>query len=86
MSTAVMIAESEIRRVGEDLAKRSAGHLPTLFNARWWTGRLLDWCMKDERFKVQLFRFIDVLPCLHSDTQVAGLIEEYFGNDDSGPQ
>jgi len=35
--------------------------------------------MKDDAFKVQLFRFIDVLPSLRDDSQVARLMEEYFG-------
>lgn len=71
--------ESLIRRIGQELAERSAGLSPTVLTPRWWSGTLLEWCMKDEAFKVQLFRFIDVLPSLRNDTQVARLAEEYFG-------
>jgi RHH-type proline utilization regulon transcriptional repressor/proline dehydrogenase/delta 1-pyrroline-5-carboxylate dehydrogenase len=71
--------EPAIRRIGQDLAERSAGLAPTVFDPRWWSGNLLDWCMKDETFKVRLFRFIDVLPSLRDDAQVARLVEEYFG-------
>jgi len=69
---------SAIDRIGRRLADRSAGFAPTLFNRRWWSNRLLDWCMKDEAFKVRLFRVIDLLPSLKDDRQVTRLIEEYF--------
>src|SRR5918999_1562927 len=72
--------EPAVRRIGQDLAERSRDFAPTLFNRRWWSNTLLDWCTKDEQFKVNLFRFIDVLPALRDDAQVAALIEEYFGD------
>jgi RHH-type proline utilization regulon transcriptional repressor/proline dehydrogenase/delta 1-pyrroline-5-carboxylate dehydrogenase len=70
--------ESAIDRIGRELADRSAGLAPTLFNRRWWSNTLLDWCMKDEAFKVRLFRFIDLLPSLKDDRQVTKLVGEYF--------
>jgi RHH-type transcriptional regulator, proline utilization regulon repressor / proline dehydrogenase / delta 1-pyrroline-5-carboxylate dehydrogenase len=70
--------EAAIGRIGKALLDRSAGSSPTLFNRRRWSNTLLDWCMKDETFKIRLFRFIDVLPSLKHDRQVARLLEEYF--------
>jgi RHH-type transcriptional regulator, proline utilization regulon repressor / proline dehydrogenase / delta 1-pyrroline-5-carboxylate dehydrogenase len=70
--------DSAIDRIGRLLADRSAGFSPSLFNRRWWSNTLLDWCMKDEAFKVRLFRVIDLLPSLKDDRQVTTLIEEYF--------
>lgn len=70
--------DSAIDRIGRLLANRSAGLSPSLFNRRWWSNTLLDWCMKDEAFKVRLFRVIDLLPSLKDDRQVTTLIEEYF--------
>ncbi len=72
--------ESAIRRIGRDLAEQSAGQAPSIFQSRWWSDTLLDLCFKDEDFKVQLFRFIDVLPALRTDAQVAALMQEYFGD------
>jgi RHH-type proline utilization regulon transcriptional repressor/proline dehydrogenase/delta 1-pyrroline-5-carboxylate dehydrogenase len=72
--------ESAIRRIGRDLADRSAGQAPSIFKSRWWSTSLLELCLKDEAFKVQLFRFIDALPCLGSDAQVATLLNEYFSD------
>ncbi|HET8563139.1 MAG TPA: proline dehydrogenase family protein, partial [Candidatus Binatia bacterium] len=74
--------ELSIHRIGRELAKQSAGLSPTVFDPGWWSKTLLDWGMKDEGFKVRLFRFIDVLPCLETDAQVARLMEEYFGGTD----
>jgi RHH-type transcriptional regulator, proline utilization regulon repressor / proline dehydrogenase / delta 1-pyrroline-5-carboxylate dehydrogenase len=70
--------DSAIDRIGRRLADRSAGLAPTLLNRRWWSNTLLDWCMKDEAFKIRLFRVIDLLPSLKNDRQVTTLIEEYF--------
>src|SRR5215216_28878 len=71
--------ESTTYDIGRDLARRSEGLAPGLFNRRWWSNTLLQWSMKDEAFKVQLFRFIDVLPSLRDDAQVTRVAEEYFG-------
>ena len=78
METQTTGLESAIHRIGQELAERSTGSAPTLFNRRWWSDTLLDWCMKDERFKVHLFHFIDVLPSLRDDAQIAALVDEYF--------
>lgn len=73
--------EPTIQQIGRSLAVASAGEAPTLFDHRRWSQTLLEWAMKDPHFKVQLFRFVDVLPSLTSDEQVARLLEEYFGRD-----
>ncbi len=83
MRTRSPALETEVHRIGRQLAEQSTGHVPTVFNARWWASTLLDWCMKDEHFKVQLFRFIDVLPALKNDSLVARVVEEYFGGPES---
>lgn len=41
----------------------------------------MDWAMKDEKFKVQLFRFVDVLPALTSPSEIARHLTEYLDND-----
>src|SRR5690242_1956250 len=72
--------EPAIDRIGRRLAQAAARQGLTVFDRRWWSNSLLEWAMKDERFKVRLFRFIDVLPAVHEDSRVAALIEEYFGD------
>ena len=84
MDTNPQAIEAATLRIGRMLAAQSAGHVPSLFDRRWWSSSLLDWCMRNESFKVQLFRFVDVLPSLNSDAQVARLAEEYFAGLQSG--
>lgn len=71
--------EPAITRIGTRLSQLSAGRAPTLFEGRWWSQGVINLAMKDPAFKVQLFRFIDVLPALASDQAVVKLAEEYFG-------
>lgn len=73
------LLEPRIRAIGEDLARRSSGLAPGLFDSRWWSQAAINLAMKDPAFKAQLFRFIDVLPSLQDDAQVVRLAEEYFG-------
>lgn len=74
------LLEPRIRAIGEDLARRSSGMSPGLFDSRWWSQAAINLAMKDPAFKAQLFRFIDVLPSLRDDAQVVRLAEEYFGD------
>src|SRR5262245_8206064 len=49
------------------------------FTPAWWDERLMEWSMGDESIKVQLFRFVDVLPLLHTPDSIARHLREYFG-------
>jgi RHH-type proline utilization regulon transcriptional repressor/proline dehydrogenase/delta 1-pyrroline-5-carboxylate dehydrogenase len=72
--------EPAVRRIGEDLARLSAGRAPTLFERRWWSQAAINLAMHDVAFKTQLFRFIDVLPSVADDERVVALADEYFGS------
>ena len=58
-----------------------AADAPSLFSAKGLYGALMDWAMKDENFKVQLFRFVDALPMLTSSAEVTRHLNEYLDND-----
>ncbi|NWF73805.1 MAG: bifunctional proline dehydrogenase/L-glutamate gamma-semialdehyde dehydrogenase [Nitrospirae bacterium] len=72
--------EPAIYRIGERLARLTAGQTPTLFEGRWWSHTALNLAMQDSHFKAQLFRFIDVLPSITDDEQVVTLAREYLGD------
>ncbi|MCG3776211.1 MAG: 1-pyrroline-5-carboxylate dehydrogenase 1 [Nitrospira sp.] len=72
--------ESLVSRIGEQLARLSAGRTPTLFEGGWWSRQALNLAMHDNLFKAQLFRFIDVLPSITDDEQVVALAREYLGD------
>lgn len=60
-----------------------SGEAPSVFNKNFWTGKMLEWCMKNEHFKVQMFRFVDVLPYLNTSRSLTRHLKEYF---DAGDQ
>ncbi|UCF16369.1 MAG: L-glutamate gamma-semialdehyde dehydrogenase [Phycisphaerales bacterium] len=77
--------EERILDRGKELFGILGDEAPSVFNKDWWTGRLMDWSMSHEDFKLQLFRFIDVLPCLTSDQMLADHIGEYFSASENVP-
>jgi Proline utilization A N-terminal domain len=59
--------ESSIREYGgRILALMDAAEPPSVFSKKGFYGSLMEWAMRDEHFKTQLFRFVDVLPALNS--------------------
>ncbi|AMK12234.1 proline dehydrogenase family protein [Pseudodesulfovibrio indicus] len=68
---------------GREFFSSISGESPSVFNKGWWTGKVMDWAMKNEDFKVQMFRFVDVLPYLSTSESLSRHIEEYFAGDDS---
>lgn len=56
----------------------------SLFNKDWWYGKIMDLSMKSPNFKTQMFRFVDVLPYLNDNNDVAKHLKEYFSDKDGG--
>jgi len=44
----------------------------------WWQRHMMDWGMRDEQVKAQLFRFVDVLPALAEPRLVTGHLRQYL--------
>lgn len=61
------------------------GEKPSLFNKGAWTGKVMDWSMHNEQFKVQMFRFVDVFPMLTNGKLLTDHIREYFGEEKDMP-
>src|ERR1051325_2924831 len=75
--------ESKIRQYGEQLfGLMDAAEPPSLFSKKGFYGTLMDWSMRDEHFKTQLFRFVDVLPTLTSSSEIAKHLRKYLGEDE----
>ncbi len=53
---------------------------PSIFNKERWVGKMMDGIMKSEEFKVNMFRFVDVFPCLRTPELLTGHIKEYFAS------
>src|SRR5436190_10687366 len=75
--------EKGIREYGEKIfALMDAIEAPSLFSKKGFYGTLMDWAMKDEHFKTELFRFVDVLPTLTSSAEVSRHLKEYLGGEE----
>ncbi|MGD9041959.1 MAG: hypothetical protein PVH82_20115, partial [Desulfobacteraceae bacterium] len=78
--------ESRVRETGLWLYELVEGETPSLFDKKFWTGKVMGWCMKNEDFKAEMFRFIDVLPTLTSKESLSKHFTEYFcGSDQNFP-
>ena len=67
---------------GEEFFSSIQGESTSVFNKSRWIGKVMDWAMKNEEFKVQLFRFVDVFPYLDTGAMLTAHIKEYFGKDE----
>ena len=77
--------EERIVERGREFFARMGDERPSIFNKNWWTGKVMDWCMRDEQFKVQLFRFVDVLPTLTTSDLLNRHVAEYFSRSEHVP-
>src|SRR5213595_3510200 len=77
--------QSEIDRRGSRIFELVDKHPEPLFSKAGFYQRLMALSMRDERFKVQLFRFVDVLPSLRHSREIIGHLNEYFSDDGFGP-
>src|SRR6266550_3753425 len=76
--------QSEIEQRGRRIFKLVEKHPEPLFSKAGFYQRLMALSMRDERFKVQLFRFVDVLPSLRRSSEIVEHLEEYFGDTRDG--
>ncbi|MAE74364.1 MAG: 1-pyrroline-5-carboxylate dehydrogenase [Bdellovibrionaceae bacterium] len=70
--------ESRIFKLGKEILNAPVKNQKSVFNKDWWYGQIMDWSMRNEAFKVSMFRFVDVLPTLGNSSEVAQHMKEYF--------
>ncbi len=68
----------EIQKKGEAILQKMGEQKVSLFSKDFWYGSIMDWSMKNEGFKTQMFRFVDVLPSLTTSEQITSHLREYF--------
>src|SRR6266576_1184849 len=76
--------QSEIEQRGRRIFKLVEEHPEPLFSKAGFYQRLMALSMRGERFKVQLFRCVDVLPSLRSSSEIIEHLEEYFADTRDG--
>ncbi|MEC9094066.1 MAG: proline dehydrogenase family protein, partial [Planctomycetota bacterium] len=70
--------DDRTRQLGTEFFSQLSRNNPWFFQRRWWDDRIMDWSMKDEQLKVQLFRFVDVLPMLTTNELVVQHLRQYL--------
>ena len=71
-------SEGRVQAIGRELFERVAADRQAFYSADRWTAALFEWSLAHEDAKLQLFRFVDVLPSLESDRDVVRHLREYF--------
>ena len=70
--------EALIHAKGLDLLNRARNNTKGMLSAAFWSDTLMEWSMKDEAFKVQLFRFVDAFPMLRTPDAVHEHLVDYL--------
>lgn len=70
--------ESRCREIGQKIFSDSRRYATGLFNRGYWQQRMMELTTANPRVKVQLFRFVDVLPVLKTDEQKKTHLLEYL--------
>ena len=77
--------ERRTLEIGRELFARVGGASGP-WRRSWWENRFMDWTLDDPEVRAQLFRFIDVLPALHSPESTRRHLAEYLDEaDDRAP-
>src|SRR5437868_15142772 len=69
--------QPEIQRRGQRIFELVDEHPEPLFSKAGFYQRMMALSMRDEYFKVQLFRFVDVLASLHRGTEIVQHLDEH---------
>ncbi|MEK7357024.1 MAG: L-glutamate gamma-semialdehyde dehydrogenase, partial [Bdellovibrionota bacterium] len=80
MSAQSSNVQAAIKAKGELIFNMMESEGQSIFNRDFWNGRIMEWSMKNDQFKTQMFRFVDVLPGLNSGAEVARHLKEYFAD------
>jgi RHH-type proline utilization regulon transcriptional repressor/proline dehydrogenase/delta 1-pyrroline-5-carboxylate dehydrogenase len=72
--------QTEIEQRGASIFELIDRHPEPLFSKAGFYQRLMALSMRDERFKVQMFRFVDVLPSLRCSGDIVQHLDEYFAD------
>src|SRR5205809_5736474 len=80
----MMALQSEIERRGKRVFELVDKYREPLFSKAGFYQRLMTLSMRDEQFKVQLFRFVAVLPSLRRSSEIIQHLEQYFSDANDG--
>jgi len=70
--------ESRVVELGKKVFDLSTQFESSFFDKGYWSGKMMEWSMNYPEFKIEMFRFVDVLPSLNDSEAIAAHIKEYF--------
>ncbi len=70
--------EARIQALGQELLERARASSAGVLSRRFWSDKLMAWAMRDQAFKVQLFRFVDAFPTLKTPEAVHEHLVDYL--------
>lgn len=70
--------EPDVQALGATLSRLAGQAPPTLFDPGRWRGRIMLRAMQDPALRSALFQFVDVLPALQSDQDIARHFHDYL--------
>jgi RHH-type transcriptional regulator, proline utilization regulon repressor / proline dehydrogenase / delta 1-pyrroline-5-carboxylate dehydrogenase len=70
--------ERRTRALAGELLAAARANQSGLLSRAFWSDKLMTWAMKDEAFKVQLFRFVDCFPTLKTPEQIREHLLDYM--------
>ena len=71
--------QSRIQHIGKQIFSHMEVEKPVIWSPGWWKSRLLEQCFRNEEFKTQVLRFIDVYPVLKGPESTTRHLQEYLG-------
>jgi RHH-type proline utilization regulon transcriptional repressor/proline dehydrogenase/delta 1-pyrroline-5-carboxylate dehydrogenase len=76
--------QAEVERRGRRVFELVDRHPESIFSKAGFYQRMMALSMRDEHFKVQMFRFVDVLASLNNGGEIVRHLGEYFADMDNG--
>jgi RHH-type transcriptional regulator, proline utilization regulon repressor / proline dehydrogenase / delta 1-pyrroline-5-carboxylate dehydrogenase len=80
--TAIQLVQNRVLEIGGELLNTARASGSSFWARSRWEETLSRKLMSNEQFRVQALRFIDVLPVLQNDADLAAHVHEYFADDE----
>jgi len=78
------LLQAEVERCGAQIFDLVDRHPESIFSKAGFYQRMMEFSMRDEHFKVQMFRFVDVLASLRRGSDIVQHLDEYFADTRNG--
>lgn len=70
--------EQRCREIGFELFERAHAAEPRIWRRAWWERRMMEFSSADPALQTQLFRFVEALPHMRDDADIARHLREYL--------